>query len=77
MKRPALIREIATFNDIPVSGIDETLPLSALTMDSFALVELALHLQDECGVILEHDDFEGVASVGDLLDLFEKRMATV
>jgi acyl carrier protein len=49
--------------------------LSQLAADSFVLVELVLELQDEFRVRFDHDDVQGLRTVGDVVDLVEARAA--
>jgi acyl carrier protein len=62
---------IAGFLRQPPAAVDEHADLTTLVTDSFALVELAVHLQEETDTLLERDDFEGIRTVGDLITLFE------
>lgn len=47
--------------------------LSQLAADSFVLVELVLELQDEFRVRFDHDDVQGLRTLGDVVDLVEAR----
>ncbi len=67
---------IAEFLRAPPTSIDEQAPLTQFITDSFALVELAVHLQEETDVLLEREDFEGISRVGDLIDLFDPAVGT-
>lgn len=49
--------------------------LSRLAADSFVLVELVLELQDEFRVRFDHDDVQGLRTVGEVVDLVEARTA--
>jgi acyl carrier protein len=49
--------------------------LSQLAADSFVLVELVLELQDVFRVRFDHDDVQGLRTVGDVVDLVEARAA--
>ena len=49
--------------------------LSQLAADSFVLVELVLELQAEFRVRFDHDDVQGLRTVGDVVDLVEARAA--
>ena len=51
--------------------ISPDLPLTTLVTDSFLLVELVIHLQDEVGALVQREDFESVVTVGDLIDVVE------
>jgi acyl carrier protein len=49
--------------------------LSRLAADSFVLVELVLEPQDEFRVRFDHDDVQGLRTVGEVVDLVEARTA--
>jgi acyl carrier protein len=49
--------------------------LSRLAADSFVLVELVLELKDEFRVRFDHDDVQGLRTVGDVVDLVESTAA--
>lgn len=42
--------------------------------DSLDLVELIMAIEDEFGIEISDEDFEGVKTVGDALDFLEKRI---
>ena len=52
---------------IPLARLTDDCPLAELAPDSFAMVEVLLALQDECGVTLRAPDLEDARTVGDLL----------
>ena len=66
-----LTAAMAAFLHRSSDEIPPELPLTDLVTDSFALVEMTIHLQDEFGVELSHEDFEGVTTVRDFLALFQ------
>ena len=57
----------------PVAMLSMDTELSQLAADSFLLVELVLDLQDEFRVRFDHDDVQGLRTVGDVVDLVEAR----
>ena len=65
-----VVSMIADFLNRPTQEIVLDAPLTSLVTDSFALVELAIHLQEELGTVLGHDDFEGTETVRQLVALF-------
>ena len=71
MDQETIILATAEFLRIKPEEIVLDVPVTSLVTDSFALVELSIHLQDETGVLLGHEDFEGVTTVRQLLHLFE------
>ena len=52
---------------IPLARLTDDCPLAELAPDSFAMVEVLLALQDECGVTVRSRDLEDARTVGDLL----------
>ncbi|MDP2953334.1 MAG: phosphopantetheine-binding protein [Chloroflexota bacterium] len=44
--------------------------------DSMSRIELTLALEDEFHVIIGDEDFEGLATVGDLVTLLERKTGT-
>lgn len=59
----------------PLAMVSMETELSQLAADSFVLVELVLELQDEFRVRFDHDDVQGLRTVGDVVDLVEARAA--
>jgi acyl carrier protein len=45
-------------------------PLASLVADSFALVEMAIVLQEELDVVITRDDLREVTTVGQICDVF-------
>ena len=41
-------------------------------LDSLGKIEIMLELEDSLGIVLEEKDFEGVETLGDILDRIEK-----
>ena len=58
---------------IPVERIRPETPLDELVLDSFALVETAIELQEEFDVVFNQDDLKAVRTVGDLVALMQAR----
>ena len=59
----------------PRAMVSTDTELSQLAADSFVLVELVLELQDEFRVRFDHNDVQGLRTVGDVVDLVEARAA--
>jgi acyl carrier protein len=70
MKTHEYLRLIETFfgNDTPVN-LDS--PLTQLVTDSFLLVELVIHLQEEADALVHREAFESVVTVADLIAVVE------
>jgi len=67
--------KLAEFLHRPVESLEDTTVLTDLVSDSMILVNLVIELQEELGVRLVQDDLKDVKAVGDLLALFERKMA--
>jgi len=67
--------KIASLLKQPISKLgDETL-LTDLVVESFALIEMVIELQEEFKVRLVQDDLKSVKTVADLANLIESRVA--
>jgi acyl carrier protein len=53
--------------------IDESAPLFELVASSFRIVEMVIELQEAFDVRFRQDDMNRIATVGDLLDLVQRR----
>ncbi len=62
---------------LDVAWCRDPVALSELAVNSFRLVEMAIELQEELGVRFSQDDLLRVATIGDLLDLVERRARSV
>jgi acyl carrier protein len=62
--------------DVPGDALQEQTSFADdLAVDSLALVEYAMALEDELHVRLSDDDLAGTTTVGQLLDLLTPRLA--
>jgi acyl carrier protein len=68
-----VIAEIAKLLGIDSNSIIREAPLFSLANSSFRVVELVIELQEEFGVLFHQEDMNGVATVGDLVDLVVAR----
>ena len=59
---------------IDEADIDDKNPLFSLVNSSFRIVELVIELQEDFGIHFYQDDMNEVSTVGDLLDLVERRV---
>ncbi len=64
---------IASMLKQPVSKLEDGAVLTGLVVESFALIEMVIELQEEFGVRLVQEDLRDVKTVGDLTALFEIR----
>ena len=53
--------------------IDESAPLFELVTSSFRVVEMVIELQEAFDVRFRQDDMNQITTVGDLLDLVQRR----
>lgn len=61
----------------PEGEIDRDTPIDELGVDSFALVDVLVRLQEELGVRIFQEDLAAVRTVGDLEDVFATRATGV
>jgi acyl carrier protein len=57
----------------PASKLEDKSVLTSLVVESFALIEMVIELQEEFGVRLVQEDLKDVKTVGDLTALIETR----
>jgi acyl carrier protein len=59
----------------PVENVDDSLALrEGLGLDSVALINLVMQIQDRCNVFLKDEEVVNINRVGDLLDLLQSKM---
>ena len=64
---------IASLLKQPVSKLADGTVLTDLVVESFALIEMVIELQEEFKVRLVQDDLKDVKTVGDLTTLIDSR----
>ncbi len=67
--KAGVIRAMAKFLRVPVEKLGDDQVLTELVTDSFVLVEMVIHLQEEFGVRFGQEELKGVRTVGDLTRL--------
>ena len=67
-------QSIADFLHHAEAGVSEDVALMELVTDSFALVELVIHLQQECNCTVNGEELKNVITVGDLIAVFSRRI---
>ncbi|MFN0009242.1 MAG: acyl carrier protein [Planctomycetota bacterium] len=72
--RESIRGEIAKFVKKPVSKIGDGVSLLDLVQESFVLVEMVIDLQETFSVRFGQEDLSAVKTVGDLIDLVERRV---
>jgi acyl carrier protein len=65
--------DVARLLQLPPAKVGAQTNLQDLAPDSLALVEMVIDIQDEFGVILHQNDFQGVETLGDLAKLIAAR----
>lgn len=68
---------MATFLKVPVSRIEDSMPLQEVVADSFMMVELLIELQEEYAIRLDQADLKDVATVSELTALIKERADAV
>jgi acyl carrier protein len=66
--------KIASLLKQPISKLSDETLLTDLVVESFALIEMVIELQEEFKVRLVQDDLKNVKTVTDLTDLIESRV---
>lgn len=59
---------------LPATVTPET-PIAELDIDSLALLEITMVIEEELDVEVASEEFQGVESVGDALAVFERALA--
>lgn len=67
-------RRIASLLEIPEEQAAPSAELGALVGDSFRLVEMAIEIQDDYGVMFGQQDIARLRTVGDLAALVHSRL---
>ena len=71
--RTRVKEKMASLLKQPASKLDDEAVLTSLVVESFALIEMVIELQEEFGVRLVQEDLKDVKTVGDLTALIESR----
>ena len=78
MTRPELIEMFTTtaseVAEKQFSGITEETIISALGVDSLAMLEVIGEMERELGIAIPDDNLVGISTVSQLLDVVEKRL---
>ena len=64
---------IASVLNQPAERVRDDTQLADLVVESLALVEMAIDLQEDFGVRLGHEELASVETVGDLVELVAKQ----
>ena len=64
--------KIASLASIPVEMLDDNELLTDLLVDSFAIVDLSIAIQEELDVIFSQQDLIRLDTVGDLITLVKR-----
>jgi acyl carrier protein len=60
---------------LPVDQVRDEMKLADLALDSFALVELLIELEEQSGIYLTAVDLGNLGTVGELTALIERKAA--
>jgi acyl carrier protein len=71
--REGIRAAIAAFVKKPPSKVGDDVALMDLVQESFVLVEMVIELQESFSVRFGQQDLSAVKSVGDLIELVERR----
>jgi acyl carrier protein len=71
--RDSIRGAIATFVKKPPAKVGDDVALMDLVQESFVLVEMVIELQESFSVRFGQEDLSAVKTVGDLIDLVERR----
>ena len=66
--------KMAEFLHHPVGKLQDATLLTDLVTDSMILVNMVIDLQEDFGIRLVQDDLKEVKTVGQLLDVFDRKM---
>ena len=72
-KMKAIIEEKLCVEGVEIT--EETSFIDDLDADSLDLFELVMTLEEEFGVEISSEEFEGLKSVGDVMEFIEKKQA--
>ncbi len=65
--------KISEFLKIPVTRVQDDVPLVDLVAESFMLIEMVIELQEAFSLRLDREDLESIKDVGELLDLLQAK----
>ena len=65
-------QKMAAFLRLPVTKLDDAALLTDVVVESFALVEMVIRLQEDLGMRLVQEDLKDVKTVGEFAQLFER-----
>jgi acyl carrier protein len=71
-----VVARIAEITGAAAESVTLETPLDSLVNDSFALVEMAIALQEDFDVIFTQDDLRAVTTVGQVFDLLTRRVSS-
>ncbi|MEE2730348.1 MAG: phosphopantetheine-binding protein [Pseudomonadota bacterium] len=75
MQRTDIIQHLVQLLNVDAGRVTETSILTDLVVDSFALIEMVIALQEALHITLVQEDLDGVKTVGQLLDVCAAKLA--
>jgi acyl carrier protein len=65
--------KISEFLKVPLSRVQDEVPLVELVAESFMLIEMVIELQEAFSLRLNREELEEIKDVGQLLDLLQEK----
>jgi len=74
LTRDEIKQTIATLGQVATEMLDDEQCLTDLLVDSFAIIDLSIALQEELGIIFLQEDMQKLVTVGDLVELVTAKL---
>lgn len=74
LNREEIKQTIAELGHVSLDVLDDKQCLTDLLVDSFAIIDLSIALQEELGIIFLQEDMQKLVTVGDLVELVESKL---
>ena len=75
MKKQKIKQIIAKLGSIPIEALNDDEMLNDLMVDSFAIIDLSISLQEELNIIFIQEELAQLDTVADLINLIETKWA--
>jgi acyl carrier protein len=77
ISRDEIKQTIAELGNLSVDILDDDQKLTDLMVDSFAIIDLSIALQEELQIIFVQEDLIKLVTVGDLVGLVQAKLKTI
>lgn len=67
----AILVAIEVVKGTPAAEVDDRSSLSDLALDSLDLIEIGMIVEQQLGVVVPTDRFDGIRTLSDVVDIFE------